>query len=173
MDKITEYYESRIQKARTAKEKIIYALDARDPQIYLKQQDNYHNEAVGDIVKNIYMKQVVESDGRLIKQRDPIFRTAEPSDIFSFRCHFYAPQKHFFGIFFDTYWFNITIVWIMTLFLYVTLYYDLLKKLLDLNIGKAINKVFPKIQIKTLLNPVISLIKKIKVPRIIIRFRKK
>lgn len=173
LDKIALFYESKIQAAVNAKEKIIYALDARDPQIYLNQQDNYHNEAVGDIVKNIYMKQVVESEGRLIKQRDPIFRVPEPNHIFDFRSHFYAPIKHFLGAFFDTYWFNIAVVWIMTLLLYITLYYDLLKKLLDLEVSKTLSKYTPKISLRKLFEPITKRWKKIKVPRIIIRFRKK
>ncbi len=173
LDGITDYYEMQISKARTAKERIITSLDAKDPRIYLEQQNRYHNEAVGDIVKNIYMKQVVESDGRLIKQRDPIFRVTEPDHLFSFRAHFYAPQKHFMGIFFDTFWFNMVVVWTMTIFLYITLYYDLLKRLLDLNIGKVIGNAIPKMNYGKVLIPVKGLIKKIKVPRIIIRFRKK
>jgi ABC-type multidrug transport system ATPase subunit len=173
LDRITDFYEMQIARARTAKERIITSLDAKDPRIYIDQQNRYHNEAVGDIVKNIYMKQVVETDGRLIKQRDPIFRLAEPDHFFSFRAHFYAPHKHFMGRFFDTFWFNMAVVWIMTIVLYITLYFDLLKRLLDLNIGKAIGNVMPKLNYGKLLVPAKGLIKKIKVPRIIIRFRKK
>ncbi len=173
LDRVTDYYEAEISRATKAKEHIITSLDAKDPKIYINQQNQYHNEAVADIVKNIYMKQVVESDGRLIKQRDPIFRITEPEDLFSFRSHFYAPEKYFMGKYFDTFWFNMIVVWIMTGLLYITLYYDLLKKTLDLNIGKSINNWISKINYGKITNPTKKMFAKIKVPRIIIRFRKK
>ena len=78
------------------------------------------------------MKQVVEYDNKLIRQQDPIFRYPEVEHFFDFRSHFYAPQKHFVGIYMDTFTFNMLMVWFMTLFLYVTLYFDSLKKLMDL-----------------------------------------
>jgi hypothetical protein len=62
---------------------------------------------------------------------DPIYQMPEPSSKFSFRTQFFAPQKHFAGIFFETIWFNIAVVWIFTVMLYVVLYLDLLKKLLN------------------------------------------
>lgn len=163
LDRITIHYEALISKARNAKEKIIYALDAKDPKIYLDQQDRYHNESVADMVKNIYMKQIVESDGKLIQQRDPIFRLAEPTHPFNFRCHFYAPQKYFLGRFFDTFWFNTLIVWLMTALLYVTLYYDVLKHLLEVNYGKYLSRITPKINLSIVARP-FKRVKEIRLP---------
>ncbi|NOS90813.1 MAG: hypothetical protein HOP30_02720, partial [Cyclobacteriaceae bacterium] len=48
---------------------------------------------------------------------------------FDFRENFYVPQKHFMGRKFDTLYFNIAIIWLMTIILYVTLYLEVLKKL--------------------------------------------
>jgi ABC-type multidrug transport system ATPase subunit len=132
LDKIKEFYETLTIKARKKKDEMILKLDAADPRLYIQQQNKYHNEAVSDIVKNIYMKQVVEYDNKLIRQRDPIFRFPEVEHFFDFRSHFFAPQKHLFGTFTDTYYFNLLVVWFMTLVLYITLYFDSLKKLMDM-----------------------------------------
>ena len=78
------------------------------------------------------MKQVVEYDNKLVRQRDPIFRYPEVEHALDFRSHFFAPQKHFLGVYMDTYYFDMMVVWLMTLVLYITLYYDSLKKLLEL-----------------------------------------
>ncbi len=129
---IKEYYETLSIKARKKKDAMIIKLDSKDPRLYLEQQEKYHNEAVSDIVKNIYMKQVVEYDNKLVRQRDPIFRFPEVNHALDFRSHFFAPQKHFLGTYMDTFYFNMIIVWVMTIVLYVTLYYDALKKLLDM-----------------------------------------
>ena len=132
LDKIKNFYETLTIKARKKKDGMILKLDAADPKLYISQQNKYHNEAVSDIVKNIYMKQVVEYDNKLIRQRDPIFRYPEVSNFFDFRSHFFAPQKHFMGTYTDTFYFNLLVVWFMTLVLYITLYFDSLKKLLEM-----------------------------------------
>jgi ABC-type multidrug transport system ATPase subunit len=132
LDNVKTFYETLTVKARKKKDAMILKLDAADPRLYIEQQNKYHNEAVSDIVKNIYMKQVVEYDNKLVRQRDPIFRFPEVEHFFDFRSHFFAPQKHLFGTYMDTYYFNILIVWFMTLVLYITLYYDSLKKLLEM-----------------------------------------
>ncbi|MCA1747084.1 MAG: hypothetical protein LC655_05255, partial [Bacteroidales bacterium] len=78
-------------------------------------------------VKKIYEKnKIVESDGRLYQQSDPIFLLPE-----STRAHFYAPAKLLFGKYVDTYWFNIVVIWLGSLILYVVLYYDLLRRLIE------------------------------------------
>ena len=47
------------------------------------------------------------------------------------RAHFYAPRKQIFGIYIDTFIVNVIVLWIMTVLLYLALYFRLLKKLLD------------------------------------------
>jgi ABC-type multidrug transport system ATPase subunit len=132
LSEVKTYYEKISLLARKKKDAMILKLDAKNPRLYMEQQSNYHNEAVSDIVKNIYMKQVVEYDNKLVRQRDPIFRFPEVTYLLDFRSHFYAPQKHFAGIYTDTYAFNMFVVWFMTIFLYFTLYFDSLKRLMDM-----------------------------------------
>ena len=95
--------------------------------IYYEMLNKYHNESVADQVKKIYEKnKIVESDGRLYQQSDPIFLLPEQT-----RAHFYAPAKRLFGKYIDTYWFNIVVIWLSSLILYVVLYYDLLRRLIE------------------------------------------
>jgi hypothetical protein len=47
------------------------------------------------------------------------------------RAHFYSPTKLVFGVKVDTFIVNVAVLWIMTLILYLALYFRLLKKLLD------------------------------------------
>jgi hypothetical protein len=65
-----------------------------------------------------------------VQHYDPIYQDPIPVSPISIRTHFYSPVKPFLGKTFDTYWFNIAVVWILTLLFYVVLYYDGLKKLL-------------------------------------------
>jgi hypothetical protein len=47
------------------------------------------------------------------------------------RAHFYAPIKRLGNLEIDTYWFNMLVVWIVSLLLYIALYYNLLRRLLE------------------------------------------
>jgi hypothetical protein len=62
---------------------------------------------------------------------DPIFHDADHEGFFGFRSHFYAPRKWFCGRYYDTFAFDIVVIWLFSLVCYITLYFDLLKKFVD------------------------------------------
>ena len=64
----------------------------------------------------------------LIQKTDPIY--ADPTGS-SFRSHFFAPRKKVGGKYFDTYWVNSAVIWLMSILLIATLYFDVFKKILD------------------------------------------
>ena len=96
----------------------------------LKKQ--YHNKRLQDAVKySTAENRILVSDGKIIQITEPIFNI--PNDN-TYRAHFYAPYKSFFGLsdtYIDTYKFNVGFVWFMTLLLFISLYYNLLAKLLN------------------------------------------
>jgi hypothetical protein len=99
--------------------------------LYYSMLDKYYNESVSDAVRKIFeRKKIVEYNSRLIQKIDPVFLDPNPSSPIDFRSHFYAPQKYLFGKYFDTYWFNMSVIWFLTLILYGMLYYDLFRKLI-------------------------------------------
>jgi ABC transport system ATP-binding/permease protein len=65
----------------------------------------------------------------LIRKIDPIYLNPQPDGILDFRTHFYSPQKHFAGSYFDTLYFNIVIIWLMSITLIFTLYFDVMRKI--------------------------------------------
>jgi len=92
-------------------------------------KDEYFNESISDIVRKVFEKNKILRDGdKLVQMVDPIYQTPEPKNALDFRTHFFAPVKHIFGGFYDTLWFNIAVVWVLTVLMYVILYYDLLRK---------------------------------------------
>ena len=48
------------------------------------------------------------------------------------RTKFYTPEKAVFGQAISTYWVNVVIIWIMTIGLMIALYYDWLRKIVDI-----------------------------------------
>jgi uncharacterized membrane protein len=59
---------------------------------------------------------------------DPIFMDPRPKFI---RAHFYSPTKQIFGKLVDTYIVNTFVLWVITIILYLILFFRLLKKFLD------------------------------------------
>jgi len=90
----------------------------------------YTNEAVGDLVRGRErMPREVEFEERIYVRYGPIYNDERrPANLFDFRADFLVPVKHFFGRYYDTLYFNITVIWIMTITLFIALYFDLLKK---------------------------------------------
>jgi len=127
------YYTSMFQKANNEKENIIRYLLKTDAELYNSKRAAYHNESVEDQVKKVFEKnKMLRYKDELIQQIDPIYKDPDIEGYFNFRAHFFAPQKYFAGKYRDTYWFNMMFIWFMTLFLYVTLYFEVLKKVLSL-----------------------------------------
>jgi hypothetical protein len=69
-----------------------------------------------------------EYKGDMIQKRDPIY--LDPTHKF-IKAHFYAPRKMIAGTFFPTLWVNVMVIWVMTILLYVLLYFRVFKKLLE------------------------------------------
>lgn len=106
--------------------------ESRQPGYCNSRRDKYHNEKLQEIVKNTFEKnKIIRHKNRLIQQVDPIFHDADHEGFFGFRSHFYAPRKWFCGRYYDTFAFDIVVIWLFSLVCYITLYFDLLKKFVD------------------------------------------
>jgi hypothetical protein len=109
---------------------------------FLSSKDIYENESLKDLVtnKNSFCK-ILDFDGTFIQKTDPVY--LDPTDSNLGRSHFFAPQKLFLNKYYDTYWFNIFIIWLMSFIMFVTLYFNVLKRLID-----SIERVYLKMKLK-------------------------
>ena len=129
---LSEHYSKIYQRANQKSERIIEHLISTDPELYEAKKNAYHNESVADLATNKFEKnKILQYKGELVQQYDPIYRDPIPNHKLDFRSHFLAPQKHFLGKYYDTLWFNICFIWFMSLILYLTLYFELLKRVID------------------------------------------
>ena len=94
------------------------------------QRLKYQNAAVTRAVENSAdMVRIVEWKGELVQKVYPIyFDEHRPRHWWDFTANFYNPTKPFMGRTFDTCFFNVAVIWFMSVILYVTLYFDLLKR---------------------------------------------
>jgi len=129
---LRKYYIKLYNKASNEKDLLIsnQQKTPQDREAFLNLKRNYFNESLSDLVRNSgEVDRIIEFKGTLIQKVDPIYLYPDSRLI---RSHFYAPAKQFFGFFVNTFWINILVIWISTVFLYLILYYRLLKRALDL-----------------------------------------
>ncbi len=128
------YYTRRMQSASEKKEAMITEMTNTEQKLaeYEKERQRYVNKAVSDAVRNISTPdRIVEYEGSLFQKIYPIYILEhKPRHPFDYSANLFQPTKHFLGAFIDTLVFNILVIWAMTLTLFVTLYFNLLKKLI-------------------------------------------
>jgi len=99
---------------------------------------SYHNDNVADIVQNALSKKKFFVENSMVYQNyDHIFlRDHLNSDYKIDGTFMYVPIKSFFGNKISTFWYNILVIWFFIFVLFIVLYFDGLKKLLDIQIFK-------------------------------------
>lgn len=123
LDKVEKLF---IQLSNAANDKIDRFYNMYDSR--LKRLENeYYNFSLEEIVTKPYeRKKILLYNNSLIQNTDPVYLEPVKKGALDFRTHFFAPAKYFLGIRIDTFSFNITLVLLSTVVLYVILYLDLL-----------------------------------------------
>lgn len=104
-----------------------------------KLKNDYENISLSDLVTNKNdLNFIIEIDNMLIQRQDPVYLDPE-----TFRAHFYAPRKKLFGSYIETFWANISVIWLMAITLMITLYFDFFKKILE-GLEKLTSKLMTK-----------------------------
>ncbi len=139
LKKLDAYYSNLFQLANLKRQNMINYYMENKPDLYQEYRNQYYNESIADILKKVYEKnKILEYNNELIQHIDPIYQDPVPENILSIRTHFFAPRKFFVNQYFDTLWFNVTVIWILTGLLYYSLYVDLFKKLI--NFGESLKR---------------------------------
>ena len=141
LNKVKKYYSDKNDKAVKNKDQWMNKFQETESgkAQYITLVNNNQNSKIEDLVKNVTsdLDPVVEDNGKLVATANPIYRDG-PKDHF-IRSHFFAPTKNVFGKSYSTFWVNIIVIWGMSLLLWITLFFDLLRKLLEIRIFKRKN----------------------------------
>jgi len=124
-----KFYQDAYNKAVAAREQLA-AKKEQEGYNLNDAKNKYYNESLADLVHNITEKErIIEVNGQLIQQMNPIFIDPKPANALDYRTQFFAPEKNLFGLgVVSTYVFNLIIIWLMTGFLYISLYFEWLRK---------------------------------------------
>ncbi|MFZ0471429.1 MAG: ABC transporter permease, partial [Bacteroidales bacterium] len=93
---------------------------------YQDLRDDYTNKKLTEILTDEFnQKKTIETSGKIIQRYEPVYMMPVSRNG---RAHFYAPYKLIGQWRIDTLWFNVIILWIASLMLYIALYYKLFQK---------------------------------------------
>ena len=135
LEALKRFYSQRYNGADELKEKKLQALTSTADQAKAFQffRAAYHNDAITDLVKNVVeTNRIVEHKGRLIQKIYPIYKDPQPDHYVDFDAQFYMPAKHFLNVDVDTLYFNLGVVWSMILMLSIMLYFDVLRRIVEI-----------------------------------------
>lgn len=126
------YYQLRGSNALNDRETLVSGMTDTPEKLtqFNDSRMKFQNESVTRMVENSTDPvRILEWQGQLVQKVYPIyFDEHRPKSPFDFSANFYTPTKHFLGKKYDTLYFNIGVIWMFSLILYVTLYFDLLKR---------------------------------------------
>jgi ABC transport system ATP-binding/permease protein len=146
LEKLKKFYINRFNKADQEREKKIHGLTdtPEKEKAFETFRDSYHNLAIADLVKNVTEQhRVIEKNGKLVQKIYPVYKDPDPEHLVDFDAQFYMPSKHFLTRNIDTLYFNMAVIWSMTILLVITLYFDVLRKLID-GLANLTNPVYRK-----------------------------
>jgi ABC transport system ATP-binding/permease protein len=95
-------------------------------------ENRHNNLKLQEIVTKFYevsKNKLLEYKDSYVQNYDPIYLDPQKRGFLGFRAHFFAPSKYVFGTLVDTFAFNISLVLLSTLALFMLLYFNLLGKL--------------------------------------------
>jgi len=121
---------------------IEYVISEIGEKKYKQLKNKFGNESLKDLVTNRReFDKLLIIDNEIIQKDKPIYN--EPKNERFLDAHFYSPSKNVFGIKISTFWSNLGVIWFMSIFFSIALYYDWLKKVLK-NTNYFINKFTDK-----------------------------
>ena len=91
--------------------------------------ETYNNDLAEIVLNRTVQKKFYETEHRIIQKADPVLMMPDSR---IGRAHFYAPYKMLGKLRIGTLWFNMSVIWFLNTILFVTLYLNVLKLLLNL-----------------------------------------
>ena len=143
LHQLKDFHNNRYLEVKSEKDKFINQLNKENgDQFLFEQKMKFHSKSLEALVLNSETKEFYrETPYGYMQKIAPIYKNP---DFTNGRAHFLASQKNLFGYAVDTFIFNVAIIWLMSTFLYIALYYNWLRKLLGMSVQFKTVKSFFK-----------------------------
>ena len=132
LETLRKFYNNRRKNAE--RDKNVFLVDYKSSQEEFESRESrYENDRINVLLRNTSVKEkVAVSNAGLVQKVYPIYaRVESPAHPLDFRTVFYYPEKYIFGSYIPTPLFNIAMIWLMSVLLMITLYFDVLRKLIN------------------------------------------
>jgi hypothetical protein len=141
LDKATVVYRYRYNKAVAERDAVYTRLvsEMKGQDELMRFRRDYFNKQLASVVTNENeIRSFTLHHGEMIPVKDAIYR--DPSGN-TWRAHFYSPVKNFFNQKVDTYWFDLSVMWLFSGLLFVLLYYNVIRRLLTYAETLRLNRI--------------------------------
>ncbi len=131
LESLREFYISQFNSGSEHKESLIekMTLTPQGQQSFTERKRDYYNESLDQLSRNSTgLERLRVFDDEIIRYFEPVYRM-HPSPN-SLKGMFFTPTKSFLGKTYDTFSVNMAVIWAMTVFLFFTLVWDVLRKIL-------------------------------------------
>lgn len=145
LNNLKDFYNNRLQNVKSRKDQLIRKLEQENGGNFLyNQKMKYHNKSLEVLVLNSETNEFYrETSIGYMQKIAPIYKKPD----FDYgRAHFLASQKNIFGTSVGTFTFNVSVIWLMSVLLYIALYYKWLRNVLRLSDWLITNKSKKKVQ---------------------------
>jgi len=136
---LNDFYINQYKRYQERKDKLLIEMNSTEEKKlqFIKLRNDYTNESLEALVTNKNdLDKIIETNGELIQRSDPIYNPPQ-----GFRAHFLSSSKMLFGKKVTTFSVNIMVLWIFSGILMITLYFDVLRKLMN-----ALVRIFQRIK---------------------------
>lgn len=128
-ESLRKYYVRKYNEANNIKDQYVTRLESEDKEAFVNLRNEYYNNSLEELVTlKDETQKIIDFNGEIVQKFDPIYMDPSGKCI---KAHFYAPFKMFCGFRIDTYIINVIVIWLMTLVLYLVLYFRVLKVILN------------------------------------------
>jgi hypothetical protein len=137
IDDLTNLYQDKQNELSRLKDEKIIALNKKlGENSLMDMKRGYQNDASSDIVQNSTTKKKYFVENNMVYQNyDHVFLRDHLNPDYKLKGSFmFVPIKSFFGNQIPTFWYNILIIWLFNIVLFIALYFDALKKVMSLNL---------------------------------------
>lgn len=125
--------EKLLYRKDTIQRQLIQDIGSADKLIILKQEN--FNESLAELVLNQNeLHKVTESRHKLVRKMEPIYQIPSSRNG---RSHFYSSVKVLGHYQIDAIWFNVIVIWIMSLIFFIALQFSWLRKVIELTDRKG------------------------------------
>jgi hypothetical protein len=106
----------------------LYLKFSQDNELLNFKQQYYNNSLANYVLNENEYKKLIVQNGEIIRLTEPVYY--EPDNSFG-RAQFYAPAKKIGAFMIDTFYFNIAVLWILSMVLYIILITGALEKFIN------------------------------------------